>query len=203
MCERAAAQTRSCKQMHEYRRTRRHDLTVYCSRFYGRPISLLLPFVLRIISLHGMGGFELSHFLFIPCMSPIFTFPFHLDGISFVSFFVFFFFLLHRLEVSLRSRQYRQVVQNPWGTFAASLLSFHCVLPLSAPSLSLSVLPGCLARRTVLDLLVLSALCIWMVLCARLGLRPECAHQSVFCQSAWKCNHSPVHESETNLASPP
>lgn len=90
MCERAAAQTRSCKQMHEYRRTRRHDLTVYCSRFYGRPISLLLPFVLRIISLHGMGGFELSHFLFIPCMSPIFTFPFHLDGISFVSFFFFF-----------------------------------------------------------------------------------------------------------------
>lgn len=30
----------------------------------------------------------------------------------------------------------------------------------------------------------------------------ECAHQSVFCQSAWKCIHSPVHESETNLASP-
>lgn len=39
------------------------------------------------------------------------------------------------LEVSLRSRRYRQVVQNPWGTFPASLLSFPHVLPLSAPSL--------------------------------------------------------------------
>lgn len=92
MCERAAAQTHSCKQMHEYTHPRRHDLTVYCSRFYGRPISLLLPFVLRIISLHGMGGFELSHFLFIPCMSPIFTFPFHLHSISFAPFFLSFFF---------------------------------------------------------------------------------------------------------------
>ena len=77
------SQTHSSNRTHEYTRTRRHDLTVYCSRFYGRPISLLLPFVLRIISLHGMGGFELSHFLFIPCMSPIFTFPFHLNGIPF------------------------------------------------------------------------------------------------------------------------
>lgn len=45
--------------------------------------------------------------------------------------------------------------------------------PASLHSLSLSVLPGCLARWTMLDLFVLSALCIWIVLCARLGLRPE------------------------------
>lgn len=36
------------------------------------------------------------------------------------------------LEVSRRSRRYRQVVQNPRGTFSASLLSFHNVLPLSS-----------------------------------------------------------------------
>lgn len=35
---------------------RTHDLSVYCSHFYGGPISLLLPFVLRIISLHKTGG---------------------------------------------------------------------------------------------------------------------------------------------------
>lgn len=76
-----------------------------------------------------------------------------------------------RLEVSRRSRRYRQVVQNPRGTFSASLLSFHYVLPLSP--LSLSALPGCLAHRTGLDLFFLSALCIWMVLCARLGPGPD------------------------------
>lgn len=54
--------------------THRHDSSGYCSHFYGSPISLLLPFVLRIISLHGMEGFQLSHFLFLLCMSPIFTF---------------------------------------------------------------------------------------------------------------------------------
>lgn len=36
------------------------------------------------------------------------------------------------LEVSRRSRRYRQVVQNPRGTFSASLLSSHNVLPLSS-----------------------------------------------------------------------
>lgn len=36
------------------------------------------------------------------------------------------------LEVSRRSRRYRQVVQNPRGTSSAALLSFHNVLPLSS-----------------------------------------------------------------------
>lgn len=71
--------------------------------------------------------------------------------------------------------------------YSSSLFTFLSPCSPSLRSLSLSVFPGCLARRTVLDLLVLSALCIWTLLCARLGLRPEVrasARISVFCQSA-------------------
>lgn len=158
-------QTHSGKQMLEYTHTRRHDLTVYCSRFYGRPISLLLPFVLRIISLHGMGGFQLSHFLFIPCTSPIFTIPFHLCSVSFVS--------LCFSAVQMFGGQPAVTAVQTGGPkpprYFLSLFTFlsQCSL------LSRSILPGCLARRTVLDLFFLSAPCIWMVLCARLGLRPD------------------------------
>ncbi len=52
--------------------------------------------------------------------------------------------------------------------FTLSLWSLHPSL-----SLSLSLSVGCLAGRTMLDLSVLSALCIWMALCARLGLQPD------------------------------
>lgn len=172
--------------MREHTRTRRHDLTVHCSRFYGRPISLLLPFVLRIISLHGMGGFELSHFLFIPCMSPIFTFPFHLHSISFVSFVFFIFFFFPSFGGQFAVTAVQTGGPKPLR-YSSSLFTFLSPCSPSLRSLSLSVFPGCLARRTVLDLLVLSALCIWTLLCARLGLRPEVrasARISVFCQSA-------------------
>ena len=79
------------------------------------------------------------------------------------------------LEVIQRSCQYRQVVQKPRGSFSIfSLASISNVLSLSTLflSLSLSLLPGCLAGRTMLDHSVLSALCIWMALCARVGLQP-------------------------------
>lgn len=36
------------------------------------------------------------------------------------------------LEVRKRSWEYRQVVQNPWGTFSVSLLSFQCI-PFTTP----------------------------------------------------------------------
>lgn len=49
--------------------THMHGLSVYCSHFYGGLIIVLLPFVLRIISLHGMGGFQLSYFLLLAFIS--------------------------------------------------------------------------------------------------------------------------------------
>lgn len=160
-------QTHSGWQMLEYTHTRRHDLTVYCSRFYGRPISLLLPFVLRIISLHGMGGFELSHFLFIPCTSPIFTIPFHLYSVAFVS-------LCFSIVQMFGGQSAVTAVQTGGPKPPRYFLSLFTFLSQCPPSLlSRSILPGCLARRTVLDLFFLSALCIWMVLCATLGLRPD------------------------------
>lgn len=108
---------------------------------------------------------DLSYLIFSSSHACLQFSPFLSISTAFLSF-----SLPHRLEVSLRSRLYRQVVQSPWGTFPASLLSFHHALPFPP---SLSMLAGCLARKSVLDLFVLSALCIWTVLCARLGLRPE------------------------------
>lgn len=53
-------------------------------------------------------------------------------------------------------------------------LSLFTFLSQCSPSLlSLSIFPSCLAHRTGLDLVFLSAACIWMVLCARLGLGPD------------------------------
>lgn len=100
-------------------------------------------------------------------MSPIFTFPFHLDSISFLSFYFFPSF----------GGQFAVTAVQTGGPkplrYFSSLFTFLSPRSPSLRSLSLCVLPGYLARRAVLDLFVLSALCIWMVLCARLGLRPE------------------------------
>lgn len=104
-------------------------------------------------------------------MSPIFTFPFHLHGVSFISIFFFFF------PPPSFGGQFAVTPVQTGGPkpprYFSSLFTFLSPCSPSLRSLSLSVLPGCLARGTVLDLLVLSALCIWTVLCARLGLRPD------------------------------
>lgn len=172
-----------CTNTHTH--THRPDSHFYCSHFYGGPISLLLPFVLRIISLHGMGGFQLSHFLLLSCMSPVFIFlPFFFFSLSFcLSLWLSFslpslYSSWSSLEVVQRSASTDRWSKTPevffpslrWPPF---LLHFLYVLFLSlSPAPFLSVLPECLARRTMLDLSVLSALCIWMALCARLGQQP-------------------------------
>lgn len=144
--------------------THAHDLSVYCSHFYGSPISLLLPFVLRIISLHGMGDF--SCLIFSPshaCLQfpPSFLFPFLLFLVSlsfcFVLLFVSVSVLLSSLHSSLRCLKVirrscwcRQVVRSPWGSFFvhffASLSLYFTFLTFSLPFFSLLPLTLSLSR---------------------------------------------------------
>lgn len=124
--------------------THRHDLSAYCSHFYGSSISLLLPFVLRIISLHEMGGILAVSFS---------LHPMHVSNFPFLSFFLPFFFPSFSLNLIIRTFGGHSAVMavqtggpKPLRYFfnliaGFPLLSFLCVLPspLSLFSLTLSL----------------------------------------------------------------